>query len=425
MRIFIGLVEVAGNFKMLAQGFRDLGMECSFIDLSYQPFQYGGDDQPNIIIKLAKFFAKKTYFACKNKNYSRIFWDILRRIMRIVVFIWALLNFDVFIFVFRPTFFKYYDLPILKFFNKKVLYVFCGIDARPAYLDGVIMESNSIEKSVLLAKETKKVVKFIEKYADSIIDDCAQFYFHERSFINKLYLGKPIFFNKPSVIHYDKTSKVKILHAPSHMGFKGTNIIRNVIQSLIDEGYSIDFIEVSGQTNQVVLQYMNECDIIIDQAFSDLPLSRVAAEAGFFAKPVILSGYYARQLNNDVSEDIIPPTYYCHPEELKEAVKDLILDPSKRQRMGEMLQKFILERYHPKNVAENYLKVINNEMPEHWFYDPYCDVGFYGGAGLHEERIRGYLKKIIEEFGVEALQLNDKPNILKKMKDFAQTSKRL
>ena len=51
-KILIGLEEIAGYNSNLKKGFKKLGIDCTFIDLTYHSFQYGGDDKPNIFVKM-------------------------------------------------------------------------------------------------------------------------------------------------------------------------------------------------------------------------------------------------------------------------------------------------------------------------------------------------------------------------------------
>ena len=87
-RIFIGLMETAGYYGNLKKGFREIGIECTFIDLSFHSFQYGGDDEPNIFVKACKWNLKQ--MSKYNHNIVKKLFLISAFIFKVFIFIWAL-----------------------------------------------------------------------------------------------------------------------------------------------------------------------------------------------------------------------------------------------------------------------------------------------------------------------------------------------
>ena len=148
-RIFIGLRELSGYYHHLKKGFDTLGLESVFVNLSGHPYQYGTDDNPptiNIINRIAQKIGTRFY----GNWITRIIWVVfLHNIISLILLPWALLRFDVFIFASNSTFFFFIDLPILKLFGKKVIYVFHGSESRPVYLNGYVI-NNSKLSSILI-----------------------------------------------------------------------------------------------------------------------------------------------------------------------------------------------------------------------------------------------------------------------------------
>ncbi|MCD6578929.1 hypothetical protein J7L48_05595 [bacterium] len=335
----------------------------------------------------------------------------------------AILKYDVFIFGFTTSFFNFIDLPILKFLNKKIIYVFHGSDSRPPYINGAVMtknRKNDISECLLLTKKRRKIIRTIDKYADIIIDHPPMGLFHERPFVLVLSIGIP--YNSPEnpiTGLGDNPDTVCILHSPSHLEAKGTHIIRDTISNLKSKGYNIEFVEIMGKPNSVVLEEVARCDFVVDQLYSDTPLAGFATEAAFFGKPAVVGGYYAEYIYDDYSEDDIPPSYYCHPDDIEKAIEKMITDKEFRLGLGKKASDFVKTQWHPAKVAERYLRIILDDIPEEWLYDPQR-ISYIYGAGISKERAKQLVKALIEKYGKEVLQLNDKPELEKKFIEFSQ-----
>lgn len=430
MRIFIGLTEIAGYCKNLKKGFNELGVDCEFINLTPHPFQYGGDDTPNNLVSFVRYCGQQRISTPRNRILAKGFWIGLLTIMRPLLFVWALFRYDVFIFGFHTSFLGFYDLPILKLFNKKVIYMYLGSDSRPPYIDGFIQPGTSdkkIKQLVSLTKAKKKNVQIIDKYADIIINYPPMAYFHQREFVLGLVIGIP--FSLDGKTHEqeikisnqeDSSNSIRILHSPSNPEVKGTAIIRQTIERLKQKGYQIDFIEITGQPNEVVLNELSKCDFIIDQLYSDTPLAGFATEAAFFGKPAVVGGYYNKMIRDDIPANAIPPSLYCHPDEIEDAIEKMIVDAQYRVRLGIEAHKFVTENWSSKKVAEKYLRIINGDIPNEWLYDP-KQIKYIYGAGLPEERVKEIIRGMVTTGTRDALQLQDKPELEKSMLEFANS----
>ena len=428
MRILIGLREIAGYYTNLQKGFMELGIPCDFICLIDHQFKYNLEIAQPIIVKVVKWLWGKRKKIQRTRFLIKMFWVALTDMSMIFLFIWALFRYDVFIFCFNSTFLYYYDLPILKLFGKKIVYVYHGSDSRPPYIDGPIMAENrytTISECIKLTQQRKRIMQKVDKYANFIIDHPPMALFHERPFILGLCLGIP--FDSKKVRKPDQSlcsSSVRILHSPSNPVIKGTAVIRSIIKRLQSKGYTIEYVELIGKPNAVVLQELTKCDFIVDQVYSDTPMAGFATEAAFFGKPSVISGYYAEFLGEDINEKYIPPSFYCHPDDLEQAIEKMITDTKFRLDLGKRAQEFVHKNWSAKVVATKYLNLINGDsFPTEWVYDPQ-DITYILGCGMPQKQIQKIVKSIIETGGIEALQLQDKPfleekllNLVKDIKD--------
>ncbi len=198
-------------------------------------------------------------------------------------------------------------------------------------------------------------------------------------------------------------AQVHILHAPSRREAKGSDQILRCIEKLKAQGYRINYREMHGVPNSEINRALAECDFVIDQLYSDAPMAGFAAEAASYGKPAIVCGY----LGKCVWLDRIP-TYYCHPHELEGAIKEFITKKDLREKIGLAAREFIQNEWGCKNVARKYVTVFKGSVPSPWMYRP-TDIRYVHGWGIKEEELRACLRSYIDEYGVSALQLDDKP----------------
>lgn len=419
MKVFIGLTEVAGYGSSLCKGFAKIGIPCIFVSKQKHPFEYG-NNVDNFLIKTIQFLTEKTKRTSEIKLLNQLFWTLIRKFFNLLLFLWALSKYNVFIFLFNATFLpRKMDLPILKLFRKKIIFIQLGSEVRPDYIDGFI-NCEDINECILSTQRKKRDIKDIEKYSDYIINYPPTGSFLEKKFIIGLIMGFPkeVEPNKYNVGYNSVFNKIRILHSPSDPKAKGTAVIRDTIKSLQKKGYNIEFIELIGQLNSVVLEHLAQCDFVVDQMYSDTPLAGFATEAAFFGKPAVVGGYYAEQIYRDIPRWCIPPSEFVQPDNIEQAIEKLICDVDYRTELGKQAQQFAEDYLKPERVAERYLRLIEDNVPDEWYYDPH-DIEYTHGGGLSEKRAKDLVCRVIRSGGVEALQLKDKPKLQRKFLDFA------
>ena len=105
-------------------------------------------------------------------------------------------------------------------------------------------------------EEKKNIAISADTYADLIfsspVDNMS--YLRSKQYFWKLITGKEFFYKKEKKL---TNSKIKILHAPTNMMFKGTPLVRAAIKKLQMENYVFDYVELQN-TNSMRLsqQYL-------------------------------------------------------------------------------------------------------------------------------------------------------------------------
>jgi hypothetical protein len=428
MKIFIGLMEIAGYYANLKRGFEALGVPATFVNLEYHPFGYGGDDVPNLIVQFARAVSRRrsrTPRAPRSRWLMKAFWKTLEIVLRVPLFIWAAATHDVFIFSGNVSFFFFYDLPILHLLGKRIIYIFHGSESRPPYIDGAVMGADrgvTVEQCIRLTRARKSVLQKIERYADVIVSHPYYGQFHERPFVHFVAVGFPYqpqtqVEPQPPITH----NVVRIIHSPSHPEGKGTYRFREIIENLRAKGHAIEFIEITGKPNHEVLRELTQCDFVVDQLYSDLFLSGFGTEGAYFGRAVVIGGHGLVYDRQTFPFDFAPPVAFALPDEIEAVIEKLVMDVDYRQRIGQGAQEFVRRQWTAVAVAQNFMRLIAGDIPSEWVCDP-GEIRYLFGYGFPKTRLRELIRAVIQQGGSAALQLADKPHLERAYIEFAHST---
>jgi hypothetical protein len=410
-RISIGPGEVAGYFSKLKAGFEALGIESEHFAFSSNKLEY---EESDYFLRTA--FIKADKLRSSNNTLLKALGKAFVFTSRAIVFIYAFLRCDAFIFSGFNSFFCFYELPLLKLFGKRILVVYLGSDARPPIFSGKHLDDKSgattPEQMYWEAKSMVGKIKRVEKYADVIVNHTATSQYFSKPFARINALGTPARSttvpNKNARRRNDNA--IRILHAPSRPLAKGSLFFKQIIKELQEEGYRISYVELIGVPNSTVLEALSECDLVLDELYSDAPMAMLAAEAATFAKPVVVGGYYANHYREDNPDIEPPPSLYVQPENIKTALKQLMDDIDYRLSIGAHAQQFVSERWNITKVAGNYLKLISGTHPADWMSSPGA-LAYYWGWGLSKENWLKQVNQYVDLMGERALFLDHYPRL--------------
>jgi hypothetical protein len=424
MRIFIGLIEVAGRNVALKRGLEALGHSVIFATLSVHPAEYEAGEEP----AWARFLRRVAEFRRRRRRLSpplRYALLSLELALRWPIFLYLLATHDLFIYSSGTTFFRHWDYTLIRFVGKKLICQFHGSDSRPPYLNGAYATSPgfSIESCIEATRETKALVRKVDRLAHEVIDLPSKAYFHERTCVVRLQVGVPSGpygeegpggEGVPSAL-----GEIGILHAPSNIAYKGTSRIRETIERLLAKGYRIRYVEVTGRPHSQVIHEIRCSDLVVDELYSDYAMSAFTSEAAWFAKPVITCGYAVNFWKQLLTDDELPPTLYCEPEEFEEQLERLVADADLRQELGRRMSEYVRRVHHPAVVARRYLVLARGDVPESWRFDPRRMKTVAGGFFMPRERAKEIVRAMVAVGGPDSLQLSDKPELERAMLEWA------
>lgn len=428
-RVFVGPHEVAGFYSNLVLGLRSIGVQADLVEYRAHKFRYQDYEAPFFILRWIK--------RCNDIRgkpgrslFIRVLFALPGELLRFVYFPYALSRYDVYIFGFGQSILPgNWDLPILRLFGKRVIaHLGHGSELRPPYIDGAYQSLDGRVQPTLetLAKLTSRNVKRAELFelnADLIIGaPLSTVHYTHKAQLNFFVIGIP-YLGKTSEVSEAlyggegqcavlETKKViRLLHCPSHPALKGTSRVRDIVEALRAKGYALGYREIIGRPNAEVIAAIQECDIVIDQVYSDSPLSGFATESAWYGKPVVVGGYGFDILKNHVPQHMWPPSKICHPDAVEQAVEELIVDSAERDRVGMRLHDFVHAHWSAEEVAKRFLTLIRGEaIPADWWLNP-DDVVYFHGIGQAEDQTRAKIQALVQAYGVQALGLSRKPTL--------------
>ena len=425
------MAEVAGYLANLQRGFQELGHACHYVNLWGHPFEYGGQRSVPRLSRWSELTHRR--LAAHRRRSPRWYvWLAMSWPLDLVIFAWAALHADLFIFTGRESLLRRNaDLPLLKALGKRVVWVFLGSDHRPPYLNGKLVrearaEGDDIYRSLVTAAWVQRTtVRRIEQRVDAIVASSASAQFHTRSFVQNLAVGLPSGGADDDRAAAENGSDpvfigngVRILHAPSDPA-KGTAAIRDCVAEVRDAGIAVDYVEVSGRPNRDVRAAIVEAELVVDEMYSDTPLAVLGSEAAFLGTPVLVGGYYAEVIDREIAPELVPPSRFVNPERFCSELQELAGDEKRRRELGDLAQSFVHQRWSRAEVARRYLKIGAGEIPADWMYDP-ADLEYVHGWGIAEEQLREVLQTLIGRWGLPALAMDHNPALESRLLDLSR-----
>lgn len=325
------------------------------------------------------------------------------------------------------------EYAFFRLLGKRVVHVFVGTASRPRYLSGyakVVVKAGRVNQKELnrLARRTRRQarrIRSISRHASVVIENPLCGHFHERAFVNWFKLGIPCdvaaLEQQPRITNATPPrveGKVRVLHCPSSPEVKGSAQIQQVVEKLIREGLPIEFRQVTNVPRAQVLHEIAVSDFVVDQLYSDSPLAGFAAEASAFGKAAIVGGYGWQLFSDFLRPEELPPTTTCHPDDLENCIRQLVLDPARRAEAGCQVREFLLRQWSEEVFAEKLARIVSGEIPADWMFSP-TQVRYAHGVGLEEIEARRLIGVLVERFGVASLRVGHIPGLAEQFAVFA------
>lgn len=255
-----------------------------------------------------------------------------------------------------------WELPLYRLFGKKVVFEYLGIDVQKyQYSVDNFKFTNIIH---LVDKEDaeehdRKIEDRLQrhqKYSDLQLV-CAPCYspFVTNSTVLPLGLDLDEY---PYTPMRKRKGKIKIMHAPTHRGNKGTKYIIGAIDRLIEEGYPVEKMLVENVSHSRLKEMYKECDIFVDQIMGGW-YGTAAIEAMALGRPVVCSIYKEFSDYVDYGEQV--PMIHADPDTIYDELKKLVKDREVLPAIGKRGREFA-ENVHDIRKTTKFLIDLYQEL---------------------------------------------------------------
>ena len=343
-RFVIGTDEIGKNIYDIGNALQDSITVCLRVNNIY-------DLKYNFSINLNNKYLRYFY----SIFYGPILLGYLANKANIFFYIWSrgfLLN-------------RNFEFKFLKSKNKKIICVFLGHEIRSLILKVNYLKNQNLDTGESYYektfddkydKEKKDLAKSADKYADLIfstpVDNMS--YIKSKQYLWKLITDKGCFYKKEKK---QSNSKIKILHAPTNMIFKGTPLVRAAIKKLQMENYVFDYVELHNVKNKIVLEHLKTADIVLNQFYSFIPaLFGIEAMASNCA--VLMSA--DPSIDSDITENSENAWLITKYWEIYDNLKYLLDNPNKIKFYADNGYEYA-KKYHTSEVMSKYLNNILKE----------------------------------------------------------------
>ena len=243
----------------------------------------------------------------------------------------------------------YWDLPLLKALGKKVFFTFHGSDIRLKSLDVGLYEWSYYKFADVPCAEDdiKRRREMIRLYADAVFV-C--------SVLDFPYIPEAEWY--PLAIRLDdwpsvgpkRKSRPLVVHPWIDNPTKGTQFIREGLESLKEEGVPFDVHYMERVPHTEARRILMDADIVIDRVVAGT-YGTVSIEAMALGKPAVA------QLEPLVIANLPDvPAYDCNPDTFVEKMRQLLTDHNLRLSLGERGRKFVEDHHDSIKVAQKLLK---------------------------------------------------------------------
>ncbi len=265
----------------------------------------------------------------------------------------ALFRYNTFHFHFGTSIGFNKELWLYHLLGKKVFYEFHGSDIRD------IRKFCEHSKMEYLAEmdiddHTKKRNRAIVKQADGIVlhdDELIPYLPEPHAPVYGVPLRVDIRRFTPTYPEEKKAGdRIRIVHAPSRRGIKGTPVILEAMERLEKKYPEIEFVLVEGKTQEEAFRIYQTADIIVDQVYVGT-YGVFAIEAMAMGKPVVC--YIDDRLWDHFPEEL--PVVSADRDSVEAAIEDLVLDSRKRHDIGVLGRRYV-ETYHDFRAVACLLK---------------------------------------------------------------------
>lgn len=376
-RTFIGLTDIASFVDDLRYGLEQNNVKVlSGLHANQAVFQNSKSD---FIIENTK--NKVGYFRPGRISIRfKPWWD---RKVESYYFNKAIKKCDIFIFIWSSFKNDFSDYKILKERGKKIITLLVGDDVRWYYamkqeFEGVGLPVIEYDVNHPDMKELEKRLRFLrtaEKYSDLILGHPNLMQLSLRP-----YHGFHIPIHLDDYLHNPQQRKIPVIvHAPTHIAFKGTKYVESVIDQLKKEGIRFEYKRIEKMPRHEAMKIYGDSDIIIDQLLCQGG-GKLAHECIAMGKVVLTLMGYDRYYQKNSSEC---PLVDVNPQTLYHSLKSLIVDYDRRVDIAKQGRAYVEKYNNPRTIFSQILEQVALPFDKQ---SPYYHPSFFRNNFIPESK---------------------------------------
>jgi len=344
MKILHAPTTTGGNAFGLSHAERALGLDSDVVVYDRSPLNYKGEAKLDL----------------------SIYPKPIRALKQFGLFVKVLREYDVLHFNFGSALLGFgrfdlfgMELPLYKMAGKKIIVTYNGCDARQkGYATSNFAISPCQEAdcyggrcNTFTDDIKRRRIKRMARYADKIFT-------FDPDLLNVLPESAEFTpYTKPGLQDLLKSplkkigDTIKIVHAPSDRGAKGTRYIMPVLERIRSERGDVEIVLVEGVSNSRARDIYREADIIVEQLLLGW-YSSVAVESMALGKPVVsyIRAEDMRFIPEEMRRDL--PVINATPKTLYDVLKDAIGDKERLVETGRKSRAFVEKWHDPIKIAK-------------------------------------------------------------------------
>ena len=410
-KIFLGPLEISGYYANLERGFAAGSVSARLVTLHPHPLNF---EQPQPNPWPARLSCAVVLIHRRVPAPIRILTGAVYLFACLATLLWSIPRFNTYIFSWGVSLLPgNLDISLLRLLRKRVVVVVGhGSEARPPYMSTPEGWTGTPDELAIRTLRNRTVrlarsIARIERWASDVIGLATTGQFLRREFVDFYALGipTPLPASAPATPPGDPLARSKfvVLHVPSKPEVKGTAEIRRCMTSIVAAHPHVRYVELSGRPHAEILDALANCDLVVDQLWSDIPMAVVGAEAAALSKPTVIAGYAWKFYSDMLHHAAWPPTVMCAPDQLEATIAACVQDPQAMVALGQRSRDFLANNWNPASVAERYLRVLSKTVPAEWIIDP-GQITYGLGCGVSEENVRLMTNGLISSYGIASLR---------------------
>lgn len=370
LRIFLGVVDIAGQIGDYRNGYENLGHEVFTMVFNRNP--HYPDRKYSFVLYDLYPGGLLTATNLPLSILRKVFTFLVVTPAFYIVLGWVILTCDIFQLMWITDKRWKYILPFLKVLKKKVVVNFVGSDIRyvPRFIqeldmlgfdhhDNETLMQNTIKQQITVGQPLR-ILRVAERHANMILSSPDQAQLALRPYSN---FAIPLRYSDIEFNPSKKNPRPVVVHANTERNIYGTNaVLASIEKARSNSTVPFDFILLEGKSNREVLEILSRSEIVVYSPYMQGP-GKFGLEA-LAAGCVLLTGHdpqYIRYPRN-------PPIVHITAKNLHEKLLYYVSHEEERTSLAAKGRRWVEENFNLEEICSDILKKLSesSDQPDYF-----------------------------------------------------------